>query len=100
VLKEIVVTSIKIFLALPGAIAAMAALWEVGEKTGFDKRNPNAFAKLSNWINTLLYILVEHWFVCILLSLFGGSMWALLVIEPKAAALKDFNEQRHDRFRE
>jgi hypothetical protein len=100
VLREIISTSVKLFLALPGLIAGMAALREIGEKTGFDKRNPNAFAKFSNWINTLLYILVEHWLACILLSVLGGTMWALLVVEPRNSARREFDGVRRDRLGE
>lgn len=99
-LKEVAISTIKLFGCLPGLIVALAALRKIGEETGFDKTAPKTYAKLSIWINTLLYILIEHWIACLLVSIFGGTVWALLVVEPKAAALRDFNRLRRTRLGE
>lgn len=99
-LKEIIITSIKIFAALPGAILALGGLQKIGQESGFDKYNSKSYDKLSNWISTLLYILTEHWFACIILSILGGTVWAILVVEPKVTAKKEFEDSRRDRFGE
>jgi hypothetical protein len=100
VLKEIITTSFKILGLLPAAIVALAALRKIGEETGFDKTNAKAYDRLSSWVNTLLYILIEHWFACIILSVFGGTMWGLLVVQPKAIARSEFEQKRSDRLGE
>jgi hypothetical protein len=100
VIKNVIISSIKIFLALPGSIAALGGLRKIAEETGFDKSSPDNYAELLQWINTLLYILTEHWIAWILLSIFGGMIWAFLVVEPKAAALKEFKQARKKRIGE
>jgi hypothetical protein len=100
VLKEVILSSIKIFAALPAAIIALAGLQKIGRESGFNIYNSKSFDKLSNIINTLLYILIEHWFACIILSVFGGMVWALLVVEPKVKAQNAFEQQRRDRLGE
>ena len=96
--KEIVISSVKVFLALPGGIAALAALRKVAEETGFDKASPRAYEKLSIIINVLLYILIEHWIACVILAIFGGAIWALLVVEPKKVSFSEFQKDRQERI--
>ena len=88
------------FAALPGAIIALAGLQKIGKESGFNVYNSKSFDKLSNVVNTLLYILIEHWFACIILSVFGGTIWALLVVEPKVNVQNAFKQQRRDRLGE
>jgi hypothetical protein len=100
VLKEVILSSIKILAALPAAIIALAGLQKIGQESGYNVYNSKSFDKLSNIINTLLYILIEHWFACIILSVLGGTIWALLVVEPKVKAQDAFEQQRKDRLGE
>jgi hypothetical protein len=100
VLKEAVITTFKIFGLLPAAIVGLAALRKIADETGFDKAYPYTYARITTWINTLLYVLFEHWLGCIILSAIGGTLWALLVVESKATAKKEFDTLRNDRFGE
>jgi hypothetical protein len=100
VLKEAVTTTFKIFGLLPAAIVGLAALRKIADETGFDKDFPYTYAKITTWINTLLYILFEHWLGCIILSAIAGTVWAFFVVEPKVAAKKEFDTLRQDRFGE
>jgi hypothetical protein len=100
VLKEAVITTFKIFGLLPAAIVGLAALRKIADETGFDKGYPYTYARITTWINTLLYILFEHWFGCILISAVGGTAWAFLVVEPKRTAKTEFDALRNDRFGE
>jgi hypothetical protein len=99
-LKSIVVSSVTIFLALPGSAGGLAGLRKAAQETGFDKGYPVQFEKISQYINVLLYVLIEHWLAWAILSIFCGTIWVLLVTEPKVAALKDFQEARKSRIGE
>jgi hypothetical protein len=100
VLKETIVTIIKVFASLPGAIVALAGLREVADKTGFEKSHPDSYKKLIILINDLLYVLLEHWIPYILLCVFLGTIWALLVVEPKVKSKTEFDKQRAGRLGE
>jgi preprotein translocase subunit SecY len=99
-LKEILIATGKVFALLPGAIATLATLRKIAEETGFKEAHPEDYEKLSTWINTLLYVLVEYLFEYIVVSLFGGAVWVLLVVKPKKTAKREFDESRRDRLGE
>jgi hypothetical protein len=97
VLKTAIISIGKILMALPGAVAAVYGLTQASEKFGFDKSNPDLHQNLLQCGKTLLALLVGYWEGYILLCVFLGTLWAIVVAEPKHISKREFRRRISNR---
>lgn len=80
--------------AIPGGTASGYALMAAADKAGFATQFPGAHEKLANFLNYLMYVMVEYWPPYLMCTALAAFLWALIVAEPKAKAARKFKERR------
>lgn len=93
-LHTFVVTTAKLCAILPAIFASVWALFQASQATEFPKRYPSTQQKLSQLLDNLIYIVVEHWLGYIIICSGAGFLWTLVVAEPKKAAKVRYDNRR------
>ncbi|WP_315734124.1 hypothetical protein [Bradyrhizobium sp. SZCCHNR1093] len=78
----------------PTAIGSGYGLLAAADKADFDKQFPGAHEKLVNFLNYMIYVMVEHTFPYVMLCALAAFIWVLIIAEPKAVAKRNFKERR------
>lgn len=98
-LKTFVTSAAVVGAAVPGLIATLLGLMQAAKFTEFDKANPEPYAKLVAFANTLLWLLIEHWVGYLILVAGLATYWTLFVAEPKRESKISFDRQRNERLK-
>jgi hypothetical protein len=80
--------------AVPGGAGSSYLLLEAADRAGFQKQYPAAHQKLVNFLNYLIYILVEYAIPYLLFCALVALLWTLIIAEPKAQSKRKFNNRR------
>jgi hypothetical protein len=89
-IKACALASGKLFAILPGAVAVCYGLVQAAEKTSFEEAHPESYAKLVNFTNMLLYVIVNYWPGYLVLCIIIATFWELTVSGPRSVARRKF----------
>lgn len=80
--------------AVPGATGSAYGLLAAADRVGFDRQFSPTHEKLANFLNHLIYLMVEYWPPYLIACAIAAFLWTLIIAEPKAVAKRKFKERR------